>query len=135
MDTRNSLGNQPKAKKNNPPRTPSPPPVVLVPETPYGLDEIPIATEDEATPTPAAPPSPQSYAQAAAMPAARSNVVVWPRNLPTAASTPSPPPPGQWPRKPAAVREDLLQSPAAPGWTDAKLQVRRVAIHTAYGFE
>ncbi|TFK92135.1 hypothetical protein K466DRAFT_627754 [Polyporus arcularius HHB13444] len=70
-------------------------PIVLVPETPCTPGEIPIATEDEATPTPAAPPSPSSYAQVAAMPAARANVVVWPRNTAAAPLAPRTPPSGQ----------------------------------------
>ncbi len=70
-------------------------PIVLVPETPCTPGEIPIATDDEATPTPAAPPSPSSYAQVAAMPTARANVVVWPRNAAVAPLAPRTPPPGE----------------------------------------
>ncbi|TFK81111.1 hypothetical protein K466DRAFT_569237 [Polyporus arcularius HHB13444] len=75
--------------------SPTASPVVLVPETPRPLDDIPIATEDESTPTPATPPSPTSYAQVAALPAARTNVVVWPRNPVTVSSSPSTPTLGQ----------------------------------------
>ncbi|RDX45781.1 hypothetical protein OH76DRAFT_1486089 [Lentinus brumalis] len=80
MTDNNSLGNKSRKKLLQKARVSSPPPIVLVPETPPPIGEIPIATEDEATPTPAAPPSPSSYASVAALPAARSNVVVWPRN-------------------------------------------------------
>ncbi len=71
------------------PQVPPKSPVVLVPATPVASDEIPVATEDEASPTLPPPPSPNSYARVAAMPAARRNVVVWPRN--TAVTSPVPP--------------------------------------------
>ncbi|KAI0692239.1 hypothetical protein C8T65DRAFT_745221 [Cerioporus squamosus] len=71
-------------------RTPSPPgrrpPIILVPTTPSTPGQVPVATEDEASPspTPTIQGSPRSYAQVAALPAATTNVIVWPRNVATA---------------------------------------------------
>ncbi|RDX39617.1 hypothetical protein OH76DRAFT_1490967 [Lentinus brumalis] len=95
MDENINPGKMTHAKKL--PFSPSVSPVVLVLETPPAQDRIPIATEDEATPTPHMPASPHSYAFVAALPAAHTNAVVWPRNARAASRTPSPPPLGQRP--------------------------------------
>ncbi len=79
-----------KQKEASPPASP----VILVPATPNVQDRR-TPLEDEQTPMPAAPPSPSSYAHVAGLPAARSNVVVWPLNPPVVLRSPSTPPGNQ----------------------------------------
>ncbi|RDX43430.1 hypothetical protein OH76DRAFT_1487903 [Lentinus brumalis] len=98
MESRSDQNNRTRIKHQNVSKK-SPaalkPPVVLVPTTPEALDEVPIATEDEASPTLVIQTPPDSYARIAALPAARTNVVVWPRNPTIASPAPATPPLGQ----------------------------------------
>lgn len=112
------------------PQVPPKSPVVLVPATPVASDEIPVATEDEASPTLPPPPSPNSYARVAAMPAARRNVVVWPRNTAVTSPVPATPPLGQAPPKYDRNTEGLQHPASEFIWNGAVLAVRTLSAHT-----